>query len=180
MILDGLKRIKWSDSFFLIAWKSRDDEIKAKIFFIQNRNFGTIEKIIWFWSTFKKESRVNYDVTRRYRTSKLVKLGAKNRQINNDIWLYSASYDSVSWIFFLIKSFFLVFSTGIFHLLKFFNSLLLCKIFWEKLRNQAKLHKIEKLWYLLFRIISELVIPKAYFWRETRLWSHRVSYFLRF
>ena len=41
-------------------------------------------------------------------------------------------------------------------------STILCKIFSERLRNQAKLNKTEKLWYLILRIFWQPV-PKIYF-----------------
>ena len=39
---------------------------------------------------------------------------------------------------------------------------IICKMFWEKLRNQAKLDKNEKFWYLFWRIFRGPV-PKIYF-----------------
>ena len=46
-------------------------------------------------SFFKKEPRVNYEVTRRYRVSKFVKLGAKNCKIK-DFGHCEANYYCVS------------------------------------------------------------------------------------
>ena len=63
VILHGLKYFKKTDTFFLISRWSLDHDVIVKMFFLQN-----IEKIIWFWSTFKKEPRGNSDVTMRCRS----------------------------------------------------------------------------------------------------------------
>ena len=44
--------------------------VKVEIFFLKkDKIFGRIGKIIWSWSTFNNEPRVNSDVCRRYRIS---------------------------------------------------------------------------------------------------------------
>ena len=46
-------------------------------------------------------------------------------------------------------------------------STILCKTLWEKLRNQEKLDKKEKLWYLFLRIFWAIG-PNIYFFRGDR------------
>ena len=47
--------------------------------------------VIWFWSTFNRNPRVNYDVSWRYKVSKFVKLGSKIGKIKV-IGIYTANY----------------------------------------------------------------------------------------
>ena len=61
-----------------ITWPCRHSK---NIFSPKLKNFGAIWKIIWFWSTFNKKARAYYDVTKRYRMSRFVKLGTKNCKI---------------------------------------------------------------------------------------------------
>ena len=80
----------------------------------------------------------------------------------------------VLWFFiFFYKKDFLKVSSGIYYSFVRYRALvkttILCKIFWEKLRNQAKLGKIEKLWYLflvLFERCSQKFIYSGEVWRK--------------
>ena len=120
VILHGLKYLKWSDFFFLIASGSRDLDIFEKVFSSKHKNLGTIGKTILFWSTFNKERRVNSYVSTRYRVSKVVKQGGKNRKIKF-IRLHLANYYCVSWIFCNKNVFSLVFWKAFFRWTIFFN-----------------------------------------------------------
>ena len=52
--------LQWPGTFFLIAMRSSNHDIKVFFFSTQSKNFVIIGKIIWFWSTFNKESSVNF------------------------------------------------------------------------------------------------------------------------
>ena len=105
LILHGLKYLKWSDNIFLIAKGSPNNDVIVKEFFLQNRTFRIIRKVIWFWSTFAKERNVNSDVTRRYIVSRLRGKNRKTRVIR----LYPANYYCFSWIHSIKNAFFFAF-----------------------------------------------------------------------
>ena len=60
--------------------------------------FGTIAKIIWFWSTIHKKTSVNFDVSKICRVSKFVKPW-QNRKIKV-ISFYSANYCNAFCLFY--------------------------------------------------------------------------------
>lgn len=73
---------------------------------LKQKNFGISGKITWFWSTFKKESRVKPDVTRWYRVLiKFVTTVGKYRKLKV-FGLYSSNYYCVSCISFIKIGFF--------------------------------------------------------------------------
>ena len=67
VIPHGVKYFNWPGTFFLIARKSQHHK---------HKHFGAIKKDI-FWSSFNKEPRVTYDVTKKYRVSIFVKPGIR-------------------------------------------------------------------------------------------------------
>ena len=88
VILHGLKCVRWPDTFFPIVTGSHDHYVIVKK---KKKTFSTIRKIIWFWLTFNKETKVNYDVTRKYRVLRLVEMVGKSHKIKV-IGLYSENY----------------------------------------------------------------------------------------
>ena len=85
--------LKRPDAFFLIARGYRGyNVIVRNSFSSKHKHFLIIvSKIIWFWSTFDKKARVNYNVTRKYRVSKFLQPWCKNRKTKG-IGLYWAGH----------------------------------------------------------------------------------------
>ena len=94
--LHDLKYLEWPATVFQIARGSRDHNVTVNI------SFGIIGKIIQFWLTVNKKSRVNCSATRRNKVSKCVKLGGKNCKIGI-IGLCSANHCRIFWMAFFLR-----------------------------------------------------------------------------